>query len=182
VNRQHISALEREARNLKGIAEKAMAQLDDRAFFRRLDDDSNDVATLVKHVAGNQRSRWRDFMTSDGEKPDRHRDTEFELTDGDTRAALMERWEQGWQYMLDALAPLSDADLGRAVMIRAEPHTVLQAIARQLTHYAQHVGQILMLAKHYLGSDWNTLSIPKGQSEAWFKRARPMEGGEDASK
>ncbi len=170
LNRLHIETLEREARKLKSCAERAMDQLDDEQFFRRLDPESNDVGTLVKHIAGNARSRWSDFMTSDGEKPDRNRDTEFELAQEDSRAALMERWHAGWQLMFDALAPLSDADLARAVTIRSEPHSVHHAIVRQLTHYAQHVGQILMLAKHYRGADWQTLSIPKGESEKWLRQ------------
>jgi len=152
-------------------AERAMAQVDDEAFFRLLDPEANSLALLVKHVAGNQRSRWTDFLTSDGEKPDRHRDTEFERAEGDSRASLMTRWNEGWELLFAALESLTAEDLLREVTIRGERHTVLQAIHRQLAHYAQHVGQIVLLAKHFAGDRWQTLSIPRGQSER-FEVAR----------
>jgi len=155
-----------EFRKMKRLADRAMAQTDDAGFFALLDDDANSIAHIVKHLAGNMRSRWTDFLTSDGEKPDRHRDTEFVLTDDDTRAALMDRWEAGWQRVFDAIAPLATDDLGREISIRGEPHTVLQAIGRQLTHYSGHVGQIITLARHFRAGDWESLSIPRGMSEA----------------
>lgn len=148
-------------RKLKAQADKAMAQIDEAQFFSSLDPDANSIALIVKHVAGNMRSRWTDFLTSDGEKPGRHRDTEFEREPGDTRASLMERWDAGWELLFNALTSLKPADLGRTVTIRGEPHTVLQAINRQVSHYSAHVGQIVLLAKHYAGSRWQTLSIPK---------------------
>jgi len=126
----------------------------------------------VKHMAGNMRSRWTDFLTSDGEKPNRKRDTEFELDSGaDTRASLMQRWEQSWQLVLDAIAALKPEDLARHITIRSQDHTVLQAINRQMLHYAYHVGQIALLAKHARGAEWKSLSIPKGQSEMVGKQA-----------
>ncbi len=148
-------------RKLKLQAEKAIAQIDDRQFFELLDPDANSVAHVMKHVAGNMRSRWTDFLTSDGEKPNRHRDSEFEIETGDTRAAIVSRWEEGWQLLLDTIASLQPRDLGNTVTIRGEPHTVLQAINRQLSHYSAHVGQIVLLAKHFAGTKWQTLSIPK---------------------
>jgi len=151
-------------RKLRRLGEDALAQVDDAAFFRTLDPEANSLALIVKHVAGNQRSRWTDFLTSDGEKPDRHRDTEFEAGAEDSRDGLMARWNAGWDLLAATLAALSPDDLQRAVAIRGESHTVLEAINRQLAHYAQHVGQIVFLAKHLAGPDWKTLSIPRGQS------------------
>lgn len=159
-----------EYRRLKRLAERALAQVSDRDFIRSLDPESNSPAILVKHMAGNMRSRWRDFMTTDGEKPDRHRDTEFVIGDEDTRESLMERWQDAWDLTLRELDGLTDAHLSALVTIRGEPFTVSRAIARQLSHYAYHVGQIVQLAKHYAGDDWKTLSIPKGESDA-FDRA-----------
>src|SRR5512132_4297530 len=134
---------------LKAQADKAMAQVDDRQFFEVLDRDANSIALIVKHLAGNMRSRWTDFLTSDGEKPDRNRDSEFVADTELTRAELLERWERGWGQLFAALEPLRGDDLLRTVMIRGEAHSVLQAINRQLMHYASHVGQIVYLAKHW---------------------------------
>ena len=111
------------------------------------------------------RSRWTDFLTSDGEKADRNRDTEFELEPHDTRETILARWEDGWNLLFAALAPLTETDLSRKVPIRGEPHTVVQAVHRQLTHYAYHVGQIVFLARHFAGTRWKSLSIPKGKSK-----------------
>ena len=142
-----------------------MEQLDDEQFFVTLDAESNSVAILVRHLAGNMRSRWDDFLNSDGEKPDRHRDREF-IIDADTkRAEVIEWWERGWRYVFDAVEALRPEDVMRTVTIRREPHTVLQAISRQLGHYAGHVGQIVFLAKHLKSAEWKTLSVPRGQSE-----------------
>ncbi len=161
-----------EFRKYKTMAERAMNQLDDDAFFATLDDEANSVAILVKHMAGNMRSRWRDFLTTDGEKPDRLRDSEFIISEGDTRAALMAQWETGWGYLFAALEPLGDDDLLSQVTIRQEPYTVLAAINRQLTHYAYHVGQLVLLAKHPRGAAWQTLSIPRGASDAYNQAMR----------
>ena len=152
-------------RKMKQQGERALAQVSDEQFFAQLDAEANSLALIVKHIAGNARSRWMDFLTSDGEKPDRHRDSEFEIEPGDTRASLMQRWERGWKYLFDAPEPLGADDLMRTVRIRNEEHTIVQAINRQLAHYANHIGQIALLAKHYAGPRWQTLSIPRGKSE-----------------
>jgi hypothetical protein len=154
-------------RYYKNLAERAMAQCPDEGLFTTLDAESNSIAILVKHMAGNMRSRWRDFLTSDGEKPDRNRDSEFEEPPK-TRAELQALWERGWKYVFEALQPLTDADLGRTVTIRNEPHSVMQAINRQMAHYANHIGQILFLAKHLTvksTGEWKSLSVPRGQSK-----------------
>lgn len=153
-------------RRQKRLADRAMAQIDDEAFFALLDAEANSVAVLVKHMAGNMRSRWSDFLTSDGEKPDRDRDSEFVIEPGQDRAWLLARWEEGWQILLDTIDSLTAADLGRTVTIRSEPHSVLKAINRQLDHYSYHTGQIVLLCKHY-APEWRTLSIPKGGSAAF---------------
>jgi len=149
----------------KKMGEDAIAQVSDKDFFKLLDDDANSIAQIVKHMAGNMRSRWTDFLTSDGEKPDRHRDTEFEIYDDDSKESLMKNWEQNWKLVFDAVEPLTDADLSKTIYIRDEPHSVLEAVNRQLTHYAYHVGQIVFLAKHFAGPKWRSLSVPKGKSK-----------------
>ena len=157
----------RNFRELKALADKALAQVGEEEFFRQIDDESNSLALIVKHVAGNLRSRWQDFLTSDGEKPDRRRDDEF-LHDGtDTRDALLDAWERGWSMLFREVGALAPADLMRSVRIRGEAHTVVAAINRQLTHYGNHVGQIIFLAKHLRSKEWRTLSIPRGQSETF---------------
>jgi uncharacterized damage-inducible protein DinB len=155
-------------RYYKKLSERAMEQLADEELFTRLDEEMNSVAIIVKHMAGNMRSRWTDFLTSDGEKPDRNRDSEF-VAPTATRAELMRVWNDGWERIFQALEPLSDADLGREVFIRGEPHSVMQAINRQIAHYAHHCGQIVFLAKHLKGSSWKTLSVPRNKS-AEFNR------------
>jgi hypothetical protein len=158
-------------RMYKDLGDKAMAQLaDDADIFRTLDPESNSVAIIVKHLRGNMRSRWTDFLTSDGEKPDRHRDEEFEMREGLGRADVLRWWEEGWSVLFAALDGLTEDDLGRTVTIRGEPHTVVQAIQRQVAHYASHVGQIVLLAKHLRSSEWKTLSIPRGKSEEYLRR------------
>jgi uncharacterized damage-inducible protein DinB len=157
----------REFRRTKDLADKAMAQVSDDAFFAAPDAQTNSIAILVKHVAGNLRSRWSDFLTTDGEKPDRNRDAEFVIGPEDGRAALMARWERGWSILFATLDALRDEDLDATVTIRNEPHTVYQAIHRQLTHYAYHAGQIVLLARHYVGDEWKTLSVARGASAAF---------------
>jgi Protein of unknown function (DUF1572) len=147
-------------RYYKTLAERAMAQVADEQLFEAIDEENNSIAVVVKHMAGNMRSRWTDFLTTDGEKPDRNRDSEFVEPPG-TRAALIDLWEDGWAHVFRALEPLSDTDLGRRVTIRGEAHSVMQAINRQVAHYANHVGQIVMLGKHFAGSRWVSLTIPK---------------------
>ncbi len=154
----------RQFRKSKAMADAALAQVADADLFRALDPESNSIALLLKHVSGNMRSRWRDFRESDGEKPDRHRDSEFEVEAGDTRASLLARWEAGWALLFEALAPIREGDLLAKVRIRGEEHTDLEAIQRQLTHYAYHVGQVVFLAKHFAGNRWKSLSIPRGRS------------------
>jgi len=153
-------------RGLKRLADKAIEQLNDEEFFRAIDPESNSIALIMKHMYGNMRSRWTDFLTTDGEKPDRRRDSEF-IVEGEDRRAVLERWEAGWRIVFDALAPLKGEDLMREITIRREPHTVVKAINRQISHYGQHVGQIVFLAKHLKSSDWKTLSIARGQSEVF---------------
>jgi len=153
-------------RELKRLGDGALAQVDDGAFFARHDAESNALAHVVKHVAGNLRSRWRNFLTEDGEKPDRNRDAEFELDPAaDTRAALTAAWEEGWGLLFAELGALEPDDLLRTVTIRHEPHTVVQCIHRQLTHYGYHVGQIVLLARHARGEAWTTLSVPRRRSQ-----------------
>jgi hypothetical protein len=151
-------------RKLKTQAEKAIAQVDDQHLFAVLDPESNSIALIMKHMAGNMRSRWTDFLTTDGDKPDRNRDTEFERDPRDTRATVTARWEEGWDRFATTISSLRPGDLEKTVTIRGERHTVIEAINRQMTHYAAHVGQIVLLAKHYAGPAWQTLSIPRGKS------------------
>lgn len=150
-------------RNYKRLAERALEQVSDEEFFAQIDAESNSLAVMVKHVAGNLHSRWRDFLTTDGEKADRNRDTEFEMV-GDTRESLMDLWERGWQVLFYNVEPLAEGDFARTVTIRGEPHTVVEAMNRQLTHYAYHVGQIVFLAKHLKSSQWKNLSVPRNRS------------------
>ena len=147
-------------RHYKRLAEGAMAQATDEQLFAVLDEEANSIAIVVKHMAGNMRSRWTDFLATDGEKADRMRDTEFEDPPA-TREALMQMWERGWSYVFAAIEPLTEADLGKQVTIRGDPHSVMQAINRGLAHYAQHVGQIILLAKHHQSANWKSLSIPR---------------------
>jgi hypothetical protein len=150
-------------RYYKKQGERAMEQIPDASLFTAPDAESNSIAIIVKHMAGNMRSRWTDFLTSDGEKSDRNRDTEFEAPP-QTRAELLALWEAGWKRVFGAVEPLSDADMTRTVYIRTERHSVMQAINRQICHYAYHVGQIVYLAKSFAGEHWRSLSIPRNRS------------------
>jgi hypothetical protein len=156
-------------RHYKKLGERAMAQIPEDTLTTALDPESNSIAVIVKHLSGNMRSRWTDFLNSDGEKPTRHRDTEFE-TPPQTRAEIMELWEAGWTVAFEALAALTDADLDRTVLIRGERHSVMQAINRQLVHYPYHVGQIVFLAKHFASDRWTSLSVPRGKSAEYHAR------------
>jgi len=160
----YIQLALREFKRTKGLADGALAQITTEQFFATPNREDNSIAVIVKHVGGNLLSRWTDFLTSDGEKPGRNRDTEFEILSGDTQQSLLQQWESGWAALFSALEPLKDADLEKTVTIRGEPLTVLQAITRQLTHYSYHVGQIVYIAKHHAGASWRTLSVPKGKS------------------
>ena len=151
-------------RAYKKNAEKALAQLNEEEYFRTLDEEGNSVAVIMKHMAGNMFSRWTDFLTTDGEKRNRNRDSEFVIDPSTTVKELRDYWERGWQCVFAALEPLGPDDLMTRVMIRGEEHTVAQAINRQLMHYANHIGQIVFLAKHFRASDWKTLSIPRNRS------------------
>ena len=164
-------------RHYKNLAEKAIAQVTDEQLSAVLDDEMNSIATIVKHMAGNMRSRWRDFLTTDGEKADRNRDSEF-VEPPTTREAVMQTWEEGWNYVFSALEPLTDEDLGRTVTIRGEPHSVMQAINRQLAHYAHHCGQIVLLAKHFAHDRWQSLSIPRRQSAEFNRRVLAHEASQ----
>jgi len=153
-------------RYYKSLADRAMVQVPDQHLFTALDGEANSIAITVKHIAGNMRSRWTDFLTTDGEKPNRDRDSEF-VDPPDTRAALMDLWEDGWFRLFEALEPLTGEDLGRTITIRSEPHSVTQAINRQVAHYSYHVGQIVQLAKHFAGPNWTALTVPRNQSAAF---------------
>jgi uncharacterized damage-inducible protein DinB len=154
-----------ELHRMKKLAEDAFEQVDDEDLHRDIDEESNSIAVLVQHLSGNFVSRWTDFLTSDGEKPDRHRDREFEAG-STTRAELTAIWARGWSQALETLAGLTPSDLDRTVRIRGEEHTVPEAIQRQIVHTSYHVGQIVLLAKHFQAADWNNLSIPKGAAES----------------
>ena len=162
-------------RKYEKLAGDAMAQLGDGEFFARIDAEANSVAVIVKHLAGNMRSRWTNFLTADGEKPDRDRDAEFRIEAETTREEVLEWWEAGWRCVFEAVELLTPADLSRTVTIRGEPHTVFKAINRQLTHYAYHVGQIVLLAKHFKSEEWQSLSIAPGASEAFNQAMRKGE-------
>lgn len=163
---------------LRTTAERAVAQVDDAALWRTLDAEANSIGVLLRHVGGNLRSRFTDFLGSDGEKPDRDRDAEFVARPELDRAALLAEWHAGWAALDAALGGLEPADLGRTVHIRGEPATVLQALARATRHVAQHVGQIVLLARHACGARWETLTIPRGGSAAYLAAVRERhEGG-----
>jgi hypothetical protein len=156
-------------RYYKQLGDQAMAQVSDDGLIVTLDAESNSIAIIVKHLAGNMRSRWTDFLASDGEKPDRNRDDEFRAAP-QTRAEIMAMWEASWKIVFEALVPLTDADLGLTIRIRNEPHSVMQAINRQLAHYAYHVGQIVFIAKHLASDRWTSLTVPRGKSSDYNDR------------
>jgi hypothetical protein len=156
-------------RYYKTLAERAMEQVTGEQLAATLDEEANSIAIIVKHMAGNMRSRWSDFLTTDGEKPDRNRDSEFEDAPAG-RKAVMDLWEDGWRRLFAALEPLTEADLGRTVTIRGEPHSVMQAVNRQIAHYALHVGQIVLLAKHFAHDRWQSPTIPRNRSAEFNRR------------
>jgi hypothetical protein len=183
-----LAATRSEFRKLKDAVEAATAQLDDGDYFATLDPESNSIAILVKHLAGNLRSRWSDFLTTDGEKPGRDRDGEFEIHAGDTRETLGAAWEEGWRTLFATLDGLGADDLVRTVRVRAEPMSVAEAVQRQLAHTAGHVGQVVLIARHLRGAEWRTLSVPRGESReytaAFVQRQRERAaagGGEDGA-
>src|SRR5581483_11533265 len=165
-NAEYLKEVLRGLRGYKRMAEGAIAQLNRDELFLQIDPEANSVAIIMKHISGNMRSRFTDFLTSDGEKPDRQRDHEF-IQDRLTSEELMNAWEGEWQRLFTTIESLQPEDLGRIITIRSEEHTVLQALNRALLHYAQHIGQIIFLAKHIRGPQWKSLSIPRGKSEEY---------------
>ena len=172
----YLQDLPIQCRKLKELADKALAQVRDEDLSVTLDPESNSLAMIVQHLAGNLRSRWTDFLTSDGEKPDRNRDAEFESSEGVSRAELLARWEEGWACLFGTLDSLKEEDLGKTILIRSEPHSVVQALHRGMTHAAYHVGQIVLLSKH-LASNWQTLSVPRGKSQEFTEAMRRKSQG-----
>jgi hypothetical protein len=164
IERHYLDDTLLQFRKLKTQADKAIAQIEQSRIFAVLDPEANSIAIIMKHMAGNMRSRWTDFLTTDGEKPDRDRDNEFVAGARDTYEKIISVWEDGWNHVFQAVSSLAPEDLGKTVRIRGEAHTVIEALNRQLTHYAAHVGQIVLLAKHDAGSNWRSLSIPRGKS------------------
>jgi len=164
-------------RYYKRLAERAMGRVTDKQLFQVLDMEANSIAVVVKHMAGNMRSRWTDFLTTDGEKPNRNRDSEF-VDPPATRAALLAEWENGWNCLFRAIEPLTDADLARKITIRGEGHSVMQAINRQLAHYPHHVGQIVLLAKHFACDRWESLSVPRNKSTEFNRRVAAGEASQ----
>ncbi|HEX8708263.1 MAG TPA: DUF1572 family protein [Pyrinomonadaceae bacterium] len=173
-------------RDYRKLAEKAFGQVGDEEFFLALDEEANSIAVIARHMSGNMRSRWTDFLTTDGEKPDRQRDLEFVTGPQTTREQILAEWEAGWRCVFDALEPLRAEDAMRKVLIRGQEHTVVQAINRQLTHYAYHIGQIVFLAKHFRSADWKSLSIPRNRSAEFnaylSERNKQPDEGEGASR
>ena len=164
-------------RQYKVLGERAMQQVSDQQLFELLDEESNSIAIIVKHMTGNMRSRWTDFLTTDGEKPSRNRDSEF-VNPPATREALMRDWEEGWACVFAAIEPLTNADMGRIVTIRGEAHSVMQAINRQLAHYPMHIGQVVLLAKYFAGERWQTLSVPRNKSAEFNRKVASGEASQ----
>jgi hypothetical protein len=165
IERHYLDDCLLQLHKLKTQADSAIAQIDRKDLFAVLDPESNSIAVIMKHLAGNMRSRWTDFLTTDGEKPDRDRDREFETGEQDSPERVLELWEEGWRRLFHAISALTPDDLTKTIRIRGEGHSVVEAISRQTTHYAAHVGQIVLLAKHYAGTNWRSLSIPRGKSK-----------------
>jgi len=164
-------------RYYKTLAERAIEQVSDEQLFAALDNEANSIAIIIKHMTGNMRSRWTDFLTTDGEKPDRNRDNVF-VDPPATREALMAEWDNGWARVFDALEPLTDGDMTRTITIRGEPHSVMQAINRQLAHYPHHVGQIVLLAKHFACDHWQSLSVPRNRSAEFNQKVASGEASQ----
>ena len=182
IGRAFLTDARQRFESIKTSAERAAAQVNDEQFFQPLDEDGNSIALLMKHMSGNLESRFTDFLTSDGEKPTRDRDGEFVREAGDTRETIAERWERGWSALWGALDSLSAGDLLKTVRIRGEPHTVVQALLRQVAHQSMHAGQVIILAKHYAGAKWETLSIPRGKSKEFGAKMTEKQGKGGSSK
>ena len=166
----------------KKLADKAIEQVSDHELFVTLDEEANSIAVVMKHMAGNMLSRWTNFLTSDGEKPDRNRDMEFVIEEGTTKQSVLDYWERGWQSVFAAVEPLQPHDFEKTVNIRGEAHTIVQAINRQMTHYAYHVGQIVFLAKHFRSSEWKSLSVPRNRSAEFNAKMAAKTGAADTAK
>jgi len=160
----YLRDIARTYRNYKALGERAIAQVTDDDLHKVLDPESNSIAIIARHLAGNLISRFTDFLTTDGEKPSRNRDAEFEMPEFVSRAQVLESWEAGWAAALTAIDALTPGDLDQTIFIRAEPFLVVESLNRLATHAAYHVGQIVFLAKHFAGPKWTSLSIPKNQS------------------
>jgi len=169
-------------RAYKKLAENAIEQVSDEEFFITLDAEANSIALIMKHIAGNLMSRWTDFLTSDGEKPDRNRDREFVIESENNKNALLAYWERGWQTLFSALEPLQPADFEKIVKIRGQDHSIVQAINRKLTHYSYHIGQIVFLAKHFRSAEWKSLSVPRNRSAEFNASLGSQPGVADTSK
>ena len=164
VGAAYLKDVLRQYRMYKGYADKAIARVPEADLHTELDANSNSIAVIVKHVAGNLRSRFRDFLTADGEKPDRNRDGEFEMPDRVSRDEIMKWWEEGWAIVFGAIEAMTPDDLGRPITIRGEQYLAIEALNRSVAHTASHVGQIVYLARHFAGDSWTSLTIPKGAS------------------
>ena len=164
-------------RYYKKLADSALAQVTDEQIYELLDEDANSIAIVMKHMAGNMKSRWTDFLSDDGEKPWRNRDSEFEQPPAN-RDDLVRLWEEGWARVFEALQSLTDADLDRTVTIRGEAHSVMQAINRQIAHYSYHCGQIVLLAKHFQHAHWKSLSVPRGKSAEFNAKVHAREASQ----
>jgi len=172
----YLSDIRQRLGGIKTSAERAAAQVDDASYFQPLEEEGNSIGLLMKHMGGSLESSFTDFLTTDGDKPTRHRDAEFEREAGDTRETIAARWERGWGALWATLDSLSADDLLRTVRIRGEPHSVVQALSRQLVHQGMHTGQIIILARHWAGARWETLTIPRGKSEEYAARMRARQG------
>jgi hypothetical protein len=161
----------------KKLADRAISQVGDNELLAVLDSEANSIAVIVKHMAGNMRSRWTGLLTSDGEKPSRDRDAEF-VDPPITREGLLALWEEGWHSLFNALEALSEPDLERTITIRGEAHSVMQAINRQVAHYSYHCGQIVLLAKHAKCGEWQSLSVPRKQSTEFNRRVAAGEASQ----
>lgn len=161
---QYLESAKKQFTQYKTLGEKTMTQVPEEKLFWQYNPESNSIGSIVKHLWGNMRSRFTDFLTTDGEKTWRNREAEFQ-NDINTREGLLSKWNEGWNCLFEALATLTSEDLQKTVYIRNEKHTVMEAINRQLTHYCYHVGQIVFLGKMICNRDWKSLSIPKGNSD-----------------
>ncbi|MNY02677.1 DinB superfamily protein [compost metagenome] len=168
-NSNYLTSILHQFRYYRSVGEKSIDQLDEQSIHWQYNDDSNSIATIIKHIAGNSLSRWTDFLTTDGEKEWRNRDDEFEDTTY-TKTEMMALWNRGWDCLFSAIEPLNEADLSKTVYIRGEAHTVVEAINRQLAHLPYHIGQIVFIAKMLAGKNWNSLTIPKGKSKEFNQR------------